>query len=146
MQGTVETLSSAVINDTQQRQDFQKRLDGFLQNGSQSFVDFAKRIGKTEAELQSVKSQLEGSLRRHAALMQQQEELIARLERIDRIIPAIHSHQGLADAVDLLLPADPVIREQKFTNALCTIGLMSSTKTNKSDARQQTEPNAHRAV
>lgn len=146
LQGTVETLSSVVINDKQQRQDFQKRLDGFLQNGSQSFVDFAKRIGKTEAELQSVKLQLEQSLQRHANLMQQQEELITRLERIDQIIPAIHAHQGLSDAVDLLLPADPLIREQNFTSALCTIGLLGNTKSNKADAQQPLPPNTHRAT
>lgn len=143
LQGTVETLSKAVINDTQQRQNFQKRLDGFLENGSQSFVDFAERIGKTEAELQSVKLQLEKSLQHHAELMRQQEELITRLERIDRIIPAIHAHQGLSDAVDLLLPADPLIREQQLASvgALCTLGLMGNPKPNKSDSHQPNQTN-----
>ncbi|EHL29022.1 hypothetical protein [Legionella drancourtii] len=143
LQGTVETLAKAVINDTQQRQNFQKRLDGFLENGSQSFVDFAERIGKTEAELQSVKVQLERSLQHHAELMRQQEELITRLERIDRIIPAIHAHQGLSDAVDLLLPADPLIREQQLASAgaLCTLGLMGNPKPNKSDSHQPNQTN-----
>lgn len=86
LQGAVQTLSSTVINDAQQRENFQARLEDFVKNKEKSFTDFVDRICKTESELASVKMELKESLERHNSLMSQQSELIERLELIDRFI------------------------------------------------------------
>jgi hypothetical protein len=108
LQVAVQTLSSTVINDAQQREVFQKRLENFVKNKEQSFTQVADRICAAESELISVKSQLEVSLKRHEELMETQNQLIKRLELIDQLVPET-----------------PTSRDDKINiDALCAHGLL----------------------
>ncbi|MDR3504072.1 MAG: hypothetical protein P4L79_15995 [Legionella sp.] len=111
LQVAVHTLSSTVINDAQQRDVFQKRLENFVKNNEQGFTQVADRIYTVEAELISVKKQLEESLKRHEELMKTQEKLIERLELIDQLVPEA-----------------PLTRDSKINiDALCTYGFLGKT-------------------
>ncbi|MFJ1267570.1 LegC2/C7 family Dot/Icm T4SS effector [Legionella lytica] len=109
LQIAVQTLSSTVINDAQQREVFHQRLENFVKNKEQSFTQVADRICATEAELILVKKQLEESLKRHEELMKTQEQLISRLEMIDQLVPET-----------------PITRDSKINiDALCAYGFLS---------------------
>ncbi len=109
LQLAVQTLSSTVINDAQQREVFQKRLESFVKNKEQSFTQVADRICAAESELISVKKQLQASLERHTELMERQNQLIERLELIDQLVPET-----------------PTTRDTKINiGALCTFGLIT---------------------
>ncbi|KTD24730.1 inclusion membrane protein A [Legionella lansingensis] len=89
--GTVQTLSSTVIEDSSQRKAFQERLDNFLQDEKASFASVAERICNTERELASVKQELvlvkqefEARNLYYQELLQRQEQQIKRLETIGR--------------------------------------------------------------
>lgn len=128
LQVAVQTLSSTVINDAQQREAFQKRLENFVKNEEQSFSQVAERITATESELVSVQKQLEESLKQHKELMEIQDKLIKRLEMIDQLVPEA-----------------PITRDSKINiDALCTYGFLSkfpdlSPQENKPDT-ESTQP------
>ncbi|WP_133135184.1 LegC2/C7 family Dot/Icm T4SS effector [Legionella rowbothamii] len=108
LQVAVQTLSSTVINDAQQRDAFQERLEKFVKNKEQSFTQVADRICSAESELISVKKRLEESLKQHEELMEKQNQLIIRLEMIDQLVPA-----------------PPETRDDKINiNALCAHGFL----------------------
>ena len=89
LQGAVSTLTGTVITDKKQRDEFQKRLDGFLEDKEKSFDQVADRIFEAERELASVKDELRAvkeelnrSLENHKALLVEQGKQINRLEAI----------------------------------------------------------------
>lgn len=110
LQGTVETLASTVINNAQQREAFQARLENFVQNKEKSFAEFAERICQAESELTLIKTQLQEDLKHHNDLMVKQSNLVKHLEKLDKLIPE-----------------NPISRDDKINiDVLCTYGLMSA--------------------
>jgi hypothetical protein len=94
LQGAVTTLSGTVISDSKQREDFQKRLEGFLSDKEKSFDQVAERIFEAERELASVKDELRvvkdelnRSLENHRALLVEQGKQLNRLEAIPSKTP-----------------------------------------------------------
>lgn len=79
---TVKLLTDSVIEDKEQRGAFQKRLDEFLANKEQSFDHIVERICNAERKLAHVTDELSQSNQRYSELLDQQELLIARLERM----------------------------------------------------------------
>ncbi|USQ12711.1 hypothetical protein J2N86_08295 [Legionella lytica] len=120
LQVAVQTLSSTVINDSQQRDIFQKRLENLVKNEEQHFTQVVDRFCATESELVSVKKQLEDSLKLQQELMEKQNQLIKRLELIDQLVPE-----------------SPMTRDNKINiDALCTYGIMAKT-VEKPEAKHQ---------
>ncbi|HBD7253170.1 TPA: hypothetical protein KKX04_002708 [Legionella pneumophila] len=87
LSGTVETFSSMVIQDKEQRAAFLKRLEDFLTNKEKSFVEIADRICDAERKLSVVTKQLAESNQRYRKLLDRQEQQIIRLEQIDVVQP-----------------------------------------------------------
>lgn len=82
LEGTVQTLTGTVIADEEQRDSFQKKLDGFLNNKQLGFDQVAERICKAEEELRVVKEELKKSNERYEKLLSRQEEQVERLEQL----------------------------------------------------------------
>jgi chromosome segregation ATPase len=86
LQGTVETLTGTVISDTQDRQMFQQKLDGFLKDKEGSFDTVSSRIVKAEEELLRVKEQLNESNLKYKELLKRQEDQVSRLEQLNKSV------------------------------------------------------------
>jgi phage shock protein A len=119
LNGTVEKLSGAVINDSGQRQAFLEKLGTFLNDKSREFDQVAGRITEAEKELVEVKSALKKSNERYKILLIQQEEQIRRLEKLDlRIEGNIPEEQ---------YPPQAQVKESvKSSSLLSALGMLAS--------------------
>lgn len=83
LQGTVQTLSSTVIEDSSHRKAFQEKLEHFLVDSEASFDKVADRICEAERELAAVKEELQHSNERYQSLLERQEKQVDRLEKLE---------------------------------------------------------------
>ncbi|KTD11031.1 inclusion membrane protein A [Legionella gratiana] len=86
LEKTVKFLSNTGINDSSQREEFQKKLDKFLSEKNTSFDEITERMSNAEKELSEVKSELKASNERYKLLLDLQEKLICRLELLDQSV------------------------------------------------------------
>ncbi|MDI1352220.1 MAG: hypothetical protein PSV35_05525 [bacterium] len=81
----VKTLASTVIADGKAREDFQQRLNDFINNKEHRFELLAERIKTTEEQLARVTHELNQSNEKYQQLLEKQEQQINRLEHLDSV-------------------------------------------------------------
>lgn len=116
LEGAVKTLSGVIISDTNYKQAFQEKLNGFLKDKTTSFDQVAIHISKAESELSDVKTELQASNDRYKKLLICQEEQIRRLERLDHQVDASVNEEPLSP-----LPTESIT----FSGLLSSFGLMA---------------------
>lgn len=94
LRGTVDELSSVVVADEKSRIEFQQKLRAFLDNKEKTFDAIATRISAAEEELRCIKEafhrknqEYEQLLKIHKDLIQDQKELVERLEALEPSSP-----------------------------------------------------------
>ncbi|MBI2785227.1 MAG: hypothetical protein HYX60_02510, partial [Legionella longbeachae] len=112
LEGTVKSLSNAVISDSNQRHAFHEKLNIFLTDKTNSFDQVAERINKAEIELVEVKHELKNSNERYKQLLKIQEKQIRRLEGLDK-----HVENSL-DSEPLPLPSNESLKSGGLLNSL----------------------------
>lgn len=86
LESTVETLSKAVILDSEQCSAFQLRLKEFLANKSKSFDQISERICNAEYQLSAVTKELEQCNQKYLELLEKQGQLITEMEQLNKTL------------------------------------------------------------
>ena len=82
LEGTVQTLSAALLLDEEQQRAFTEKLESFLKNKEASFHQIAERICEAEHQLVIVKEQYEHLNEQYQQLLNRGEAQIGRLEKL----------------------------------------------------------------
>lgn len=131
LQGTVNTLVGTTIADQKQKEQFQKRLDGFLADKEKSFDQVADRIFGAERELASVKEELRvvkdelnRSLESHKELIVEHKSLLEEQRKQLNSMKAAPSKTPLAS----VNTSQPTKGKENMGNILSSIGHFSHKK------------------
>lgn len=85
LQGTITTLSGAIIADEEQKALFKEKLNNFLDDKEQGFEQISAQMITTQQELSKVKDELAQSEARYEELLKFQEELLSKQkQQIDK--------------------------------------------------------------
>jgi DNA repair exonuclease SbcCD ATPase subunit len=85
LEGTVQTLSAALLLDEQQQLAFREKLESFLNNKEASFHQIAERICEAERQLLIVKEQYERLNEQYQQLLNRGEAQVGRLEKLHTV-------------------------------------------------------------
>lgn len=88
MQRAVSTLSGQVLEDHKQKQAFQSKLSALLDGTDESAMKVIERMTTTQRELEGAKEDLRTNNVRNKELLDRQEELVRRLEKLDLSVVA----------------------------------------------------------
>lgn len=121
LESTVSTLSKVVIEDSNDRKAFQKKLQKFLGDNEADFIKVLTSLRDTGEGLHQGKEEFERANQRYNELLSKQEELIGRLEIIDKKIATEHAlpKESMASLLNLngiyankSLPVSEVIKDK----------------------------------
>ncbi|CAM2859166.1 LegC2/C7 family Dot/Icm T4SS effector [Legionella worsleiensis] len=103
LQGAVQTMAGTLLNNEQEKAQFQQRLDEFINGEKEGFDKVADRICTAEAELGILTTQLSETQKQYNQLLAVQESHVSRLERIgikpepENATPAVKSGRALRE-------------------------------------------------
>ncbi|KGP63285.1 microtubule-binding protein [Legionella norrlandica] len=98
----VESLSKTTIQDQNQRESFQNKLNNFLTNKEESFKKVADRICDAERALSLAKEELNFSNQRYQELLERQEQVLERLEQIKLHRKPMYSNANILSKLGIL--------------------------------------------